>query len=54
MHDIANSTDGSVNGKNDGKKRDLMSEPKSAWMKASMVPRRSPSVSPRSTARPSI
>ena len=53
-HVMANSADGSVNGKNDGRKRALMSGPKSAWMNASIVPSRSPSVMPWSTARPSI
>ena len=53
-HVIANSTDGSVNGKNDGRKRALTFGPNSAWMNASMVPSRSPSVMPSSTASPSI
>src|SRR6185295_4015393 len=51
---IENSTDGSVNGKYDGLNRALMLGPNSAWMNASTVPSRSPSVMPRSTVRHSI
>src|SRR6478672_5723983 len=43
---IANSADGSVNGKNDGMRRDFSCLPKYALVNASSVPARSPNVMP--------
>ena len=51
---ISNSADGSVNGKYDGRRRLVNSEPKYALVNASIVPARSPNVMPRSTTSPSI
>src|SRR4051794_30196328 len=51
---IENSADGSVNGKNDGSRREFSFFPKYALVNASSVPARSPNVMPRSTASPSI
>ena len=50
---MSNSTDGSVNGKKLVRIRTSRVPPKIALAKSSIVPRRSASVMPRSTARPS-
>ncbi len=51
---MSNSAEGSVNGKYDGRRRDVKSAPKKALVNASIVPARSPSVMWRSMTRPSI
>jgi hypothetical protein len=50
----SNSADGSVNGKYDGRSRDVNSAPKNAFVNASIVPARSASEMSRSITRPSI
>ena len=51
---MSNSADGSVNGKYDGRSRDVKSPPKNAFVNASIVPARSAIVMSRSTTNPSI
>src|ERR1700724_2942480 len=54
VHVTSNSADGSVNGKNEGRSRDVLSGPKYARVNASIVPAMSPNVMSLSTTSPSI
>ena len=51
---MSNSADGSVNGKYEGRSREVKSPPKNAFVNASIVPARSAKVMSRSMTSPSI
>src|SRR3712207_9328440 len=53
VHEMSTSADGSVNGKNEGRKRVRVSEPKKAFTNASSVPLSSAKLTSLSTSRPS-